>query len=216
MNAFFLTSPIISIGRSQRSRPELRKQPAAHSGRSGTAPVTATPISARPPVDRNDSGAPSRRAAFCLSAWIAALLLCLGALPARADDVVWGALVLGTTEQDPPPVPETLRPYEKAVARVFGHNRLDLMGESEHPFSGPEEAWVIPSREFFLRVTRLREAQGRHRLNLQLFHGQKLLVESEAILGRDTPILFRGPQWGRGQLVILLAVRPSTGSARNP
>ena len=41
-------------------------------------------------------------------------------------------------------------------------------------------------------------------LNLQLYQEKRLLVQTEAKLGRNCPIFFRGPLCANGQLIIVL------------
>ena len=138
---------------------------------------------------------------------LVATLLLVANLPAAQAQEIWGALVLGTSQEHPPDPPEELQPFAASLYKVFGYNRLDLMGQNARTLEKKGECWVIPSKELFLRVRSKRAARNRHELNLQLYHGKKLLVESEARLAPGKPLLIRGPEWGVGQLIILLVVR---------
>lgn len=137
-----------------------------------------------------------------LIAWVA-LAMAGGAL---ADDI-WGALALATNEKPPQPAPRALARFAPAIGEVFGYNSLYLLGQKKRSLDAWEEEWLVPSREFFFKVTPLAGETTRLRLRVELFRGKSQLLTTEVLLARDTPLYIRGPQWGDGQLVLILEVR---------
>ena len=127
--------------------------------------------------------------------------------PTPAVDVLYGALILATHTDDPRPaeLPVPLRPLAKQLG-VFGYNQFQVLGEKRAAVPTGTEDWLVPSRQFFLRVdtrTRLPEGDG-YQLDLQLFQHDRPLTTVDCRLRRDRPLFVRGPLVGAGQLIILL------------
>lgn len=129
--------------------------------------------------------------------------------PSAMADVLYGALILATRRDDPRPaeMPVELQPLAKQLG-VFGYNEFRLLGEKQAAVPTGTEDWLVPSRQFFLRVdtkTRLPEGDG-YQLGLQLFQHDRPLPTVDCRLRRDRPLFIRGPMVGAGQLIILLRV----------
>lgn len=126
-----------------------------------------------------------------------------------AADVLYGALILATSSEDSQPaeLPPSLRPLAKQLG-VFGYNRFQVLGEKQAAVPTGTEDWLVPSRQFFVRVdtqARLPEGNG-YQLNLQLFQHDRPLTTVDCRLRRERPLFIRGPMVGAGQLIILLRV----------
>jgi hypothetical protein len=134
-------------------------------------------------------------------------LLWMSAAGLQAGDRIWSALVLATNEHPPRPVPSNLEAFEPTIRKVFGYNSLYLLGEKKRDLVSGAEEWLVPSRAFFFKVQVLGKKPTCYELQIELYRGQKLLVTSHTRLARDAPLYIRGPQWGGGQLVLLLEVR---------
>lgn len=129
--------------------------------------------------------------------------------PPATPDVLYGALILATRSDDPQPaeLPMPLRPLAKQLG-VFGYNQFRMLGEKQAAVPTGTEDWLVPSRQFFLRVdtrNRLPEGNG-YQLNLQLFQHDRPLPTVDCSLRRERPLFIRGPMVGTGQLIILLRV----------
>ena len=137
----------------------------------------------------------------------ACLCLVLGTLDTRADgDRIWSALVLATDENPPLPVPEKLADFAPTIRKVFGYNSLYLLGDKKRGLAASGEEWLVPSREFFFKVEVLAQKTSYYELRIELYRGGKLLLTTETKLAKAAPLYIRGPQWGGGQLVLLLEV----------
>lgn len=126
---------------------------------------------------------------------------------AHASDQIWSALVLATNEAPPAGIPRPLEEFFPTIKKVFGYNSLYLLGQKKRALGGATDEWLVPSRDFFFQVTCLAQETAHYRLRIGLFRDKDLLLTTEARLARDAPLYIRGPQWGRGQLILLVEVR---------
>ncbi len=124
------------------------------------------------------------------------------------SEAIWSALVYATNEPKPEKPPSELAPYAKKLSTVFGYNQLRILSEHRTPIGKGGERWLLPGKPFCLRVQNTGKpgAGGDFQLALQLYQDKRLLVQTEAQLGRKCPLFVRGPLYKKGQLVILLVV----------
>lgn len=139
--------------------------------------------------------------------WLPALLCLLAAMPAEAaGDRIWSALVLATRETPPKPVPSALTEAAPVLQKVFGYDSFYLMGQKKRDIAANVETWLVPSDELFFKVTLLKQEETHYLVRIELYQEKKLLLSTEAKLARDAPLYIRGPQWGKGQLILLLEI----------
>lgn len=129
----------------------------------------------------------------------------------EATDKIWSGLIVATNEANPKaPAPE-IREFVSRLKRVFGYNQFDLVGSASNEIDHEAESWLVPSQSFYLGVrarrTASKEARGGYLLNLQLFQDNRPLVDTEAKLAPASPLFIRGPQYGKGQIIIVLQVQ---------
>jgi hypothetical protein len=138
-----------------------------------------------------------------------ALLLQIMALSCAyaARDRIWSVLALATTENPPAPTPEPLNELAPALKEIFGYNSLYLLGEKKRELIPGGEAWLIPNKEFFCKVQCLSQGPTAYALRIELYRAKKLLLTTEAKLAKGAPLYIRGPQWGTGLLIFVLAVK---------
>lgn len=129
----------------------------------------------------------------------------------RSADKIWSALVVATNVANPKPAPAELQEYAPRMKRVFGYNQFELAGSTTQEINDRSESWLVPSKTFWLGLKARRalskEAQGGYLLSLQLFQDKRPLVDTEAKLAPGSPLFIRGPQYGKGQLIIVLQVQ---------
>ena len=131
----------------------------------------------------------------------------LGSVTAAESDRIWSALVLGTNEDPSAPVPEKIKDFAPTLEKIFGYNSFYLMGRKTRGLVKGDEAWLIPTREFFLGVECLAREETYYKLRIELYRKDELLLTTEARLARDAPLYIRGPLWGSGQLIFVLEVQ---------
>ncbi len=146
-----------------------------------------------------------------MSRLLAALLTILTlATFVQADDKVWSAVILATNAkrgEKPKEVPAELAPYSAKLGRIFGCDQFEVLGSATKSMDGQNERWLVPSQNFWVGATALREGDG-YRLKLEMFHDKRRIVETEAKLGPGSPLFIRGPMHERGQLIVVFEIRP--------
>jgi hypothetical protein len=147
-----------------------------------------------------------RRSILLLALWLA---LILGyAVPARASQTVWSGLVIANNAEKPEPTPAELKRMETALKDWFGYNQYKVIGQSRNTLVTGAEDWAAQSKYFSLHVDS-KEGNDKtgYRINLKLFQENHLLLEWEAKLTKESPIMIKGPQVGDGQLVLVLVLQ---------
>ena len=149
-----------------------------------------------------------RRSFICAVRIYGIVLLCVAlATSAKAEgETLYGALIVATNVEHPTPPPEELRSQAASLHTVFGYNEFRLLGQKRKLVSKGTEDWLVPSREFFLRVDTKNPISGGYALGLELLKEDRVIVEADVKLNRDRPLFIRGPLVGQGQLIILLMV----------
>lgn len=138
-----------------------------------------------------------------LLAVAAAVFLCAGSL--QAQDRIWSGILFGTNHPSPalPPPIEQLTPKLRGL---FGFDYYQLLGQSTQIIREDKESWLVPSREFFLKVDNFKPAKKGYRMKLTLFQDNRQVMQAVVKL-RDGPLLIRGPSWGNGTVIIMLAAK---------
>jgi len=129
----------------------------------------------------------------------------------RTADRIWSAVVLATNPGVPKAIPKELRQFEASLKRMFGYDQFEIVGTATEPIDEESEHWLLPAQSFSLDVKARRaipnDAHGGYILNIQLFQVRRALVSAEAKLPPSSPLLIRGPECGRGELIIILQVQ---------
>ncbi len=134
-------------------------------------------------------------------------LLMFGTGCVHASNGVWSALVLATNETPAREVPAKLEAFAPTIKKVFGYNSLYLLGDRRKEIDSGTEDWLVPSEDFFFQLTSLRREETHYAIRLELFRDKSPLLTTEVRLARNAPLYIRGPQWGAGQLILLLEIR---------
>ncbi len=141
--------------------------------------------------------------ALCLL--LAALFL---AVPAKAQETrtLWAGLVYASNEPEPSATPGALAGFGEKLKSVFGYNQLQLVSERREALSDSTERTFPLGKKFRLFATRKSVKDGKTLFDLRLFQEDRLLVQTQAKLGRQSPLFLRGPLCDKGQLIIVLQV----------
>src|ERR1700730_276929 len=135
------------------------------------------------------------------------LALIFGAVPTRASQTVWSGLVMANNVAQPEPIPAELRGMEGALKKWFGYNQFKVIGQSRKSLVTGSEDWMAQSKYFSLLVDSKSGNEAGYLLNLKLFQEKSLLLETEAKVSKDVPLMIKGPQVGDGQLLLLVVVQ---------
>ena len=144
-----------------------------------------------------------------------ALLCCAAALlptHLRADDKVWSAVLFATNVSSPKAPPDELKPIAARLKRVFGYNQFEIVGTDQADLADGVERQLKPTKVFWLnlkaRHASIKEARGGYLLNVQLYQEKRALVDTVALIAPDSPLFFRGPLHGKGQILMVLQIMP--------
>lgn len=134
----------------------------------------------------------------------------VAAVSGRPSSKIWSALVLATNASDPKPAPPALREFTPKMKKIFGYNQFQLLDSASKEMNDRTPTKLELSKGIWMNLTSRRalskEAQGGCLLSLQLYRDDHSLLESELKLAPDSPLLIRGPQYGNGQLIIVVKV----------
>ena len=141
-----------------------------------------------------------------LAFWLA--LMVGGAEAATASQTVWSGLVIANNVAKPEPVSPDLTYLEETLKDWFGYNQYKVIGQSRKVLVTGSEDWLAQSKYFSLHIDS-KEGNDKtgYRVNLKLFQERNLLLEWDAKLSKERPIIVKGPQVGDGQLLLLLVVQ---------
>ena len=139
---------------------------------------------------------------------LAALLLLGVAQPSMAnDETVWSGLVLATKAEHPKEPPVEIVKFKTKLESIFGYNQFELIGQHTEVMNDPNEQWLIPSKDFCLRVMSMTKGKDGYSFKLRLFEQKKMLADFETKLEPQSPLFIRGPLYGGGQLIIILLAK---------
>src|SRR2546430_9882303 len=146
-----------------------------------------------------------RRSVLLLGLWLG---LTFGGVEARGAETVWSGLVIANNAAKPGPASAELTYLEETLRDWFGYNQYKVIGQSRKVLVTGSEAWLAQSKYFSLHIdSKSGSDKTGYRVNLKLFQESSLLLEWEAKLSKERPIIVKGPQVGDGQLLLLLVVQ---------
>ena len=133
----------------------------------------------------------------------------LGLAAARAGEQVKVELYLA--ENAPPPPEAKFAPewLHHRLKEVFGYKHYELVQAQEFDLHHAWEHWVMPRRDFFIRVQPQPWQPGQPRvLDYEIFK-DGFSVASGRFEPRDgTPLFINGPYFHSGMFVFVLMARP--------
>jgi|GEM_PF-2326166 len=129
---------------------------------------------------------------------------------APTAETLWAGLIYATNDTPAtpfPPFPAARVELGRKVKGVFNYTQAKLISERREALTDGKEHLLPLGKTFRLYATRRRTADGIATLWLRLFRDERMLVETEVQLGRNSPLLLRGPLSTKGgQLIIALQV----------
>lgn len=131
------------------------------------------------------------------------------------DGHVWGALIFATNDAAKltgakEEAHADLPKLHERLAKVFPFKHFEILGQHRQDIFREYESWVVPSRDLFMKIDSKGPA-GRDGVNLhlQVWRQHQVLVKSDAILRRDSPLFIGGPPWKDGRLIFVLFLERS-------
>jgi hypothetical protein len=128
------------------------------------------------------------------------------------DGQVWGALIYGTPKA-PEEKGEALSPPEfpdlqKRLGKAFPFKHFEILGQHSQVVFREYESWVVPSKDVFLKLdSKGTSIDGSLNLHLQFWQGQQVLVKTDTVLRKGSPLFIGGPKWRDGQIIFVLLLK---------
>ncbi len=94
----------------------------------------------------------------------------------------------------------------KSLTRLFGYQRYHVLGTAASPMPEAGTVTLQPARsfEFILR----HDPERKQRFRYELSQEQEKILEGCYVPKRGTPLIIRGPQYGRGNLILVVDCDP--------
>jgi hypothetical protein len=127
-----------------------------------------------------------------------------------AEEKIWAALVYASNPakgQKPTAAPAELAEYTAKLSKTFNYEQFEILGSATKAMGGGQEKWLVPSPTFLVGAQATKQ-QGEYKLKLDIFQGQRRIVQTDAVLGIQSPLFVSGPRHGQGQLIIVFEIRP--------
>ena len=126
------------------------------------------------------------------------------------DGHVWGALIFATNDSvqlngDKQQPPAELPKLKERLGKVFPFKYFEILGQHRQDIFREYESWVVPSRDLFMKIDSKGPAsRDGVNLHLQLWREHQVLVKSDAVLRKESPLFIGGPPWKEGRLIFVL------------
>ena len=126
------------------------------------------------------------------------------------DGHVWGALIFATNDASQltgakEEAHADLPKLDQRLSKVFPYKHFEILGQHRQDIFREYESWVVPSRDLFMKIDSKGPAdKDGVNLHLQVWHKHQVLVKSDAILRKDSPLFIGGPPWKQGRLIFVL------------
>jgi hypothetical protein len=145
----------------------------------------------------------------CRPYYLAAFLF-INALMAgsgHAAESVWGCLLYASNDGQKTDIPVRLSRYEQRLNTAFGYSKLHLLGEGQTTVKSPDQNWLVFGGDIKIQFTSLQKnEEGQFLVGLEIFQGNKQVIETQARVGRDSPLFIRGPEWRNGKIIIVVMI----------
>ena len=126
------------------------------------------------------------------------------------DGHVWGALIFATNESElltggKEPEHADLPKLHERLAKVFPFKHFEVLGQHRQDIFREYESWIFPSQDLFMKIDSKGPAENEGlNLHLQVWRRHQVLVKSDAILRKDSPLFIGGPPWKKGRLIFVV------------
>lgn len=134
-------------------------------------------------------------------------LFCFGLVPiSQGEPRIWSCVVYaksGKGNIDP-----LLSSYTNDLKRIFGYCHYEIVGSEWSKQSINQQNWIMPTREFFLKLTPLTNWNSHSQFEMELYQNKDILLKSRFRMPHETPLYIAGPSYGKGKLIFILEVKP--------
>ncbi|MCE0482741.1 MAG: hypothetical protein LV479_00720 [Methylacidiphilales bacterium] len=132
----------------------------------------------------------------------------LGINTGTASEKVWVGLYLA--ENAPPEAGTTAAPEKlrESLREVFGFKNYVLIKSGEIKLRDRWEHWVVPRKDFFIRVEPLPWQPGEQEvIDYEIYKDGFIVAKGQYEPHQDTPLFINGPDFKKGRFVFVLEAR---------
>ena len=127
--------------------------------------------------------------------------------PAQGASHAWCCLLYASNAAAPAELPERLAPYSPRLKGSFGFSNYRLMAQHEIAVGEAAKTPLLSAGDIHIFITSLLPApDGRYVVGLLFVEGSQQIMETQARVGRGSPLFIRGPEWREGQVIIVVAI----------
>lgn len=136
--------------------------------------------------------------AFC---WI-------GSISGLAGDKVWVGFYLAQNTTPPPEAHLAPEKMEQRLHDVFGFKYYELVKAEEVELSKHWEHWVIPRKDFFIRIEPLSRQPGEPAtVDYEIYKDGFIVAKGTYEPHEEAPLFINGPDFKQGQFIFVLETR---------
>ena len=136
--------------------------------------------------------------------FLLAMVVCT---PAQGAAHAWSCLLYASNAATPDELPERLTAYGPRLKRSFGFSNYRLLAQHEIVADEAAETPLLSAGDIHISITSLLPApDGRYVVGLVFVEGSQQIMETQARVGRGSPLFIRGPEWREGQIIIVVAI----------
>jgi hypothetical protein len=128
------------------------------------------------------------------------------AAPARAGVQAWGCLLYASNDGKGIELPSRLAGYESRLRRSLGYSNYRIVAQREIDVENRPDLLVSAGDIHVLLTGLSLGSDGKYLVGLLLVEGNQPEMETEARVGRGSPLFIRGPDWRDGQIIIVVEV----------
>jgi hypothetical protein len=135
---------------------------------------------------------------------LSAIVICA---PAQGAAHAWSCLLYASNAESPDELPERLAVFGPRLKRSFGFSNYRLLAQHEIAVPEAAETPLLSAGDLHIFIKSLLPApDGRYVLGLVFVEGSQQVMETQARVGRGSPLFIRGPEWREGQIIIVVAI----------
>lgn len=136
------------------------------------------------------------------------VLLCgANAAPVHAAMQAWGCLLYASNDGKTLELPSRLAGYEPRLRHSLGYSNYRIVAQREIVVENRPDNLLVAAGDIHVLLTSLSlGSDGKYLVGLQLLEGTQQEMETQARVGRGSPLFIRGPDWRDGQIIIVVEV----------
>ena len=123
----------------------------------------------------------------------------------KAQPKIWSCVVYAKAGQGS--IDPILNNYTNEMKRIFGYCHYDVIGSRWSTHSIDQPNWIMPTKEFFLKLTPLTNWNNLCQFEMELYQKREILLKSRFRMPHQSPLYIAGPSYGKGKIIIILEVK---------